>query len=88
MAVHQIGWIGARSIYVQHSAQPFSERTGRCVFWVDVADNRGAFARVKCPVAKGGGAFLPYLYLRVAGGFRWAFGLHWGFYAVDAALTH
>jgi hypothetical protein len=34
------------------------------------------------------GALLPYLYLRAKGGFRWAYGLHWGFYAVDAALTH
>lgn len=34
------------------------------------------------------GALLPYLYLRVRRGFRWAYGLHWGFYAVDATLTH
>ena len=34
------------------------------------------------------GALLPYLYLRVRRGFRWAYSLHWGFYAADAALTH
>jgi hypothetical protein len=34
------------------------------------------------------GALLPYLYLRVRGGFRWAYSLHWSFYAADAALTH
>ena len=34
------------------------------------------------------GAVLPYLYLRARNGVRWAFGLHWGFYAVDATLTH
>ena len=34
------------------------------------------------------GALLPYLYLRVRAGFRWAYGLHWGFYAADATLTH
>lgn len=34
------------------------------------------------------GALVPYLYLRVRGGFRWAYSLHWGFYAVDATLTH
>ncbi|MCR8725183.1 hypothetical protein [Frigidibacter sp. ROC022] len=34
------------------------------------------------------GALLPYLYLRVNNGFRWAYSLHWGFYALDATLTH
>ncbi|MCF3593927.1 hypothetical protein LZG00_07935 [Rhodobacteraceae bacterium LMO-12] len=34
------------------------------------------------------GALLPYLYLRLRTGFRWAYGLHWGFYALDATLTH
>ncbi|MCG3268550.1 hypothetical protein [Yoonia sp. I 8.24] len=34
------------------------------------------------------GALLPYLYLRANSGFRWAYSLHWGFYAVDAVLTH
>jgi hypothetical protein len=34
------------------------------------------------------GTLLPYLYLRVRRGFRWAYGLHWGFYALDATLTH
>ncbi|WP_372841825.1 hypothetical protein [Phaeovulum sp.] len=34
------------------------------------------------------GALLPYLYLRVRSGFRWAYSLHWGFYAADATLTH
>ncbi|SNS46208.1 hypothetical protein [Antarctobacter heliothermus] len=34
------------------------------------------------------GALLPYLYLRVRAGYRWAYGLHWGFYALDATLTH
>lgn len=34
------------------------------------------------------GALLPYLYLRVSSGFRWAYGLHWGFYAADSVLTH
>ena len=39
-----------------------------------------------------GGALLgmiaPYLYLRTRSGFRWAYGLHWSFYALDAAVTH
>ena len=34
------------------------------------------------------GALLPYLYLRLRSGFRWAYSLHWGFYALDATLTH
>ncbi len=34
------------------------------------------------------GAVLPYLYLRLRSGFRWAYVFHWGFYAVDATLTH
>lgn len=34
------------------------------------------------------GAVLPYLYLRARSGFRWAYSLHWGFYALDATLTH
>ncbi|CUH67421.1 hypothetical protein TG4357_02998 [Thalassovita gelatinovora] len=34
------------------------------------------------------GALLPYLYLRVRSGFRWAYSLHWGFYAFDATVTH
>ncbi|WP_299788477.1 hypothetical protein [uncultured Marivita sp.] len=34
------------------------------------------------------GAMLPYLYLRVRNGFRWAYSLHWSFYAADAMLTH
>lgn len=34
------------------------------------------------------GLFLPYLYRRTGNGFRWAYGLHWSFYAVDAAVTH
>ncbi|PIB24238.1 hypothetical protein BFP76_03170 [Amylibacter kogurei] len=34
------------------------------------------------------GALLPYLYLRLRNGFRWAFSCHWGFYAFDATLTH
>lgn len=34
------------------------------------------------------GAALPYLYLRLRSGFRWAYSLHWGFYAVDALTTH
>jgi hypothetical protein len=34
------------------------------------------------------GALLPFLYLRVRRGFRWAYSLHWGFYALDATLTH
>ncbi|WGW04117.1 hypothetical protein [Tropicibacter oceani] len=34
------------------------------------------------------GALLPYLYLRMRSGFRWAYSLHWSFYAADAVLTH
>lgn len=34
------------------------------------------------------GLVLPYLYLRTGNGFRWAYGLHWSFYALDAAITH
>lgn len=34
------------------------------------------------------GALLPWLYLRVRSGFRYAYSLHWGFYAADATLTH
>ena len=34
------------------------------------------------------GAVLPYLYLRLRSGFRWAYAFHLGFYAADATLTH
>jgi len=34
------------------------------------------------------GLVVPYLYLRLKHGFRWAYGLHWSFYAFDAAVTH
>lgn len=34
------------------------------------------------------GLAIPYFYLRTRYGFRWAYGLHWSFYAVDAAITH
>lgn len=34
------------------------------------------------------GLAIPWLYLRTHCGFRWAYGLHWSFYAVDAAVTH
>ena len=34
------------------------------------------------------GLLIPWLYLRTRYGFRWAYGLHWSFYAVDAAVTH
>ncbi|WP_417809551.1 hypothetical protein [Thioclava sp.] len=34
------------------------------------------------------GLAIPYLYLRTRYGFRWAYGLHWSFYALDAAITH
>ncbi|NND17206.1 MAG: hypothetical protein HKN98_01370 [Silicimonas sp.] len=34
------------------------------------------------------GLVIPWLYLRTRDGFRWAYGLHWSFYAVDAAVTH
>ncbi|MGJ8570221.1 MAG: hypothetical protein ACSHXI_05905 [Hoeflea sp.] len=34
------------------------------------------------------GLFVPYLYLKTRYGFRWAYGLHWSFYAVDATVTH
>ncbi len=34
------------------------------------------------------GALAPVLYLRTRHGFRWAYGLHWSFYALDAAVTH
>ncbi|QCO57397.1 hypothetical protein EOK75_16915 (plasmid) [Pseudorhodobacter turbinis] len=34
------------------------------------------------------GALLPYLYLHARHGFRWAYALHWGYYALDATVTH
>ena len=34
------------------------------------------------------GLIAPYLYLRFQHGFRWAYGLHWSFYAIDATITH
>lgn len=34
------------------------------------------------------GAVIPWLQLRVRNGFAWSFGLHWGFYAVDATVAH
>ncbi|MEP3437932.1 MAG: YHYH protein [Hoeflea sp.] len=34
------------------------------------------------------GLVVPYMYLRLKHGFRWAYGLHWSFYAFDAAVTH
>lgn len=34
------------------------------------------------------GLVVPYLYLRLKHGFRWAYALHWSFYAFDAAATH
>ena len=34
------------------------------------------------------GVVIPWLYLRTRHGFRWAYGLHWGFYALDAVVTH
>lgn len=34
------------------------------------------------------GLIAPYIYLRWLNGFRWAYGLHWSFYAVDATITH
>lgn len=34
------------------------------------------------------GLVVPWLYLRKRHGFRWAYGLHWGFYALDATITH
>ncbi len=34
------------------------------------------------------GLLAPVLYLRARHGFRWAYGLHWSFYAFDAAVTH
>lgn len=34
------------------------------------------------------GLVTPWLYLRTRYGFRWAYGLHWGFYALDAVITH
>lgn len=34
------------------------------------------------------GLLVPYLYLRLKSGFRWAYGLHWSFYAFDATITH
>ena len=34
------------------------------------------------------GLLAPVLYLRTRHGFRWAYGLHWSFYAFDAAVTH
>ena len=34
------------------------------------------------------GLMVPWLYLRTKYGFRWAYGLHWSFYAIDAAITH
>ncbi|MBM2576353.1 hypothetical protein JQC91_08540 [Jannaschia sp. Os4] len=34
------------------------------------------------------GVVVPRLYLRTRHGFRWAYGLHWGWYALDATITH
>ncbi len=34
------------------------------------------------------GLMIPWLYLRTGHGFRWAYGLHWGLYALDAVVTH
>ena len=34
------------------------------------------------------GLLAPVLYLRTRHGFRWAYGLHWSFYALDAAVAH
>ncbi|UYV37740.1 hypothetical protein N4R57_01060 [Rhodobacteraceae bacterium D3-12] len=34
------------------------------------------------------GLLIPFLYLRLRNGFRWAYGLHWSFYALDAVVTH
>lgn len=34
------------------------------------------------------GLIAPYIYLRCQNGFRWAYGLHWSFYALDATITH
>jgi len=34
------------------------------------------------------GLVIPWLYLRTRHGFRWTYGLHWGFYALDAVVTH
>lgn len=34
------------------------------------------------------GLVIPWIYLRTRHGFRWAYGLHWGFYALDAVITH
>ena len=34
------------------------------------------------------GLLAPTLYLCTRHGFRWAYGLHWSFYALDAAVTH
>ncbi len=33
------------------------------------------------------GFVAPWLYLRTANGFRWAYSLHWSFYALDATIT-
>ena len=34
------------------------------------------------------GLVIPWLFLRICHGFRWAYGLRWGFYALDAVITH
>lgn len=34
------------------------------------------------------GLMIPWIYLRTRHGFRWAYGLHWGLYALDAVITH
>lgn len=34
------------------------------------------------------GLAIPWIYLRTRYGFRWAYSLHWGFYALDAVITH
>ena len=34
------------------------------------------------------GLIAPYIYLRRQDGFRWAYALHWSFYALDATVTH
>ncbi len=44
-------------------------------------------ARFTAPVSIFG-LVIPWFYLRTRQVFRWAYGLHWGFYALDAVITH
>ena len=53
-----------------------------------VLNGKDAFYMLRYTVAATAfGAAVPWLQLRVRNGFVWSYGLHWGFYALDAALA-